>query len=836
MAKVIDAILTLKDNFTVTMNKATKSMELSAKQAQRTGKQIQNTGKSISGVGNALTKGVTVPILAAGAGLLKLASSFEEAEDKIRAGTGKTGTALNGLMRDFKSVYSSVPTSMDETSEAVTGLSQRLNLSGQPLQDVSKQVLRLTKLTGTDLATVIQSSSRMLQDAGVKQQDYAKVLDYTYKVHQQTGIGLDVLQQKMAQFGSPLRQMGFDWQTSAAMLGKFEKEGVNTDLVVGSLRISLGKMAKAGVKNPVAAFQTMVKQIKAAGTAGKANALALQYFGAKAGPDMAAAIREGHLDLDGLLKTLKNSPDTISKAAAATMTPMERLKVLGHQIQVALEPVANSLLTAAEKFEPTLIKMVGKIKDFADWLSKLTPKQQEMALKLVGIAAAAGPVLKVIGGLTGRNGIGGLVMHFASLSKAIKDAGGIMQFILSPGHMVVLAIVAISAAIVLVIKYWPQINAFIENVKKGVQGLIGNLNTFKDNCLSQIGGAIQTVKGKFNDFRNMLEKNQGTIKTVAIVLGAVFGPALIKTGIQAAVAGGKIAVTFVGSIMKTGAQAVISGAKLAASFVASVVKSGVQAALAAPKIIGSFVAGIVKTGIESVRTAATMTGKLIVAIAQYAAQGWKAVASIAATSAAWVAQKAAMVASSVAAKAAAAAQWLLNAAMNANPIGVVIALVLALVAAFVILWNKCKPFRDFWIGTFNAIASGFKGFVNLIISGLDLLIGGLNKLKISVPSWVPLIGGKTFGFDIPQIPHFETGTSYFKGGPAVINERGGELVDLPNGSKVIPADKTNQILSRKTGNTYKIYVTGNYVRSEDDCDKIATMIVKKLLAAEANMA
>ncbi|HEX2986102.1 MAG TPA: phage tail tape measure protein [Caproiciproducens sp.] len=832
MAKVIDAILTLKDNFTVTMNKATKSMELSAKQAQRTGKQIQNTGKSLGGIGSALTKGVTVPILATGADLLKLASSFEEAEDKIRAGTGKTGTALNNLMNDFKSVYSSVPTSMDETSEAVTGLSQRLNLSGQPLQDISKQVLRLTKLTGTDLATVIQSSSRMLQDAGVKQQDYAKVLDYTYKVHQQTGVGLDVLQQEMAQFGSPLRQMGFDWQTSAAMLGKFEKEGVNTDLVVGSLRIALGKMAKAGVKNPAQAFEVMVKQIKNAGTAGKANALALQYFGAKAGPDMAAAIREGHLDLDGLLKTLKSSPDTINKAAAATVTPMERLKILGHQIQVALEPAANSLLTAAEKFEPMVTKMVGKVKEFADWLSKLTPKQQEMALKLLAIAAATGPVIKVISGIT--TNIGRLVVGFGKMENGIKQAGGVMKYILSPGHMVVLAIVAISAAIILVIKYWPQINAFIENVKKGVQGLIGNLNSFKNNCLNQIGGAVQTVKGKFNDFRNMLEKNQGTIKAVAAVLGVIFGPALIKTGIQAAVAGGKIAVTFVGSIIKTGAQAVVSGAKLAASFVASVVKSGVQAALAAPKIIGSFVAGIVKTGIESAKTAVTMTGKLIVAIVQYAAQGWKAVASIVATSAAWVAQKAVIIASAVATKAAAASQWLLNAAMNANPIGVVIALVLALVAAFVILWNKCKPFRDFWISTFNAIANGFKGFVNLIITGLDLLIGGLNKLKISVPSWVPLIGGKTFGFNIPQIPHFETGTSYFQGGPAIINERGGELVDLPNGSRVIPADKTNQILSKKSGNNYYIYVTGNSVRSDEDCDRIATLVVKKLKTAEAN--
>ena len=49
------------------------------------------------------------------------------------------------------------------------------------------------------------------------------------------------------------------------------------------------------------------------------------------------------------------------------------------------------------------------------------------------------------------------------------------------------------------------------------------------------------------------------------------------------------------------------------------------------------------------------------------------------------------------------AQWLLNVAMNANPIGLIIAAIVALVAAFVVLWKKSEGFRNFWIGLWEKI-------------------------------------------------------------------------------------------------------------------------------------
>lgn len=66
-------------------------------------------------------------------------------------------------------------------------------------------------------------------------------------------------------------------------------------------------------------------------------------------------------------------------------------------------------------------------------------------------------------------------------------------------------------------------------------------------------------------------------------------------------------------------------------------------------------------------------------------------------------------------KAVTAAQWLMNAAMNANPIGLVAAAVAALVAAFIVLWNKSEAFREFWIGLWDKIKNAVKPVITALV-------------------------------------------------------------------------------------------------------------------------
>ena len=60
-------------------------------------------------------------------------------------------------------------------------------------------------------------------------------------------------------------------------------------------------------------------------------------------------------------------------------------------------------------------------------------------------------------------------------------------------------------------------------------------------------------------------------------------------------------------------------------------------------------------------------------------------------------------------------------------------------------------------GVFNGIRNTFRSIVNGIIGGMNTLIRGLNHVKVKIPKGVPKLGGKSFGFNIPEIPRLAQG-------------------------------------------------------------------------------
>lgn len=120
---------------------------------------------------------------------------------------------------------------------------------------------------------------------------------------------------------------------------------------------------------------------------------------------------------------------------------------------------------------------------------------------------------------------------------------------------------------------------------------------------------------------------------------------------------------------------------------------------------------------------------------------------------------------------------------------------------------------NFTKGIADSISGFFKGMVNGVINALNFMIGALNKLKFSTPSWVPGIGGKSFGFNISKIPSYAVGTPYVpKDGLAMLHK----------GERVVTASQN------KNGSGVVINITGNTISSDMDINAIGEKLVDHL--------
>lgn len=105
--------------------------------------------------------------------------------------------------------------------------------------------------------------------------------------------------------------------------------------------------------------------------------------------------------------------------------------------------------------------------------------------------------------------------------------------------------------------------------------------------------------------------------------------------------------------------------------------------------------------------------------------------------AATVGSTAATVAGTVATKLAAGGQWLLNAALSANPIGLVVLGLVAATAGIVLLYKKSATARKIINGAFGAIKAGAKPVVDLFTKGIPHAISGVVNFVKS--HWKPII-------------------------------------------------------------------------------------------------
>lgn len=164
-------------------------------------------------------------------------------------------------------------------------------------------------------------------------------------------------------------------------------------------------------------------------------------------------------------------------------------------------------------------------------------------------------------------------------------------------------------------------------------------------------------------------------------------------------------------------------------------------------------------------------------------------------------------------------------------------LIAFLTGAFTGDWEKA------WKGIVQMVGSIFGGLealvktpINAVINLVNRAIGAINKISVDLPD---AVGGAHIGFDIPTISTLAKGTDNWQGGIVQISEKGGEIVDLPSGSRVYPHDESVRIARQEAKKNLTVTIAkladSIIVREESDIDKIAEAIVRKIEQTSSNM-
>lgn len=580
-----------------------KGLDSSKKATDSFAGNLANVGGAV--VVGALTA-IGTAVVAVGTAAFDAAETVDEAFDNISTRTGATGPELEQLQSDFKAVFASVPTDAQTAADAIGILNSRLGLTGPALQDLAAPLIEVTRLLKGDLTQYGEGFTRVIGDWNIPVENASSSLDALFVASQQTGADLGTLMQQVVQYGAPMRNFGFSFEQSAALLSSFAAQGVNTEVVMGGLRIAQGKFIAQGKDMNTGLWET-VDAIQNASTQTDALAIATQIFGAKAAGDIVDTIRAGKFSIDGLVDSMMNADGAIMDAAAATSDWGEKWKVFQNKMTLALAPIGEKLREGFGSALDSLVEVFNRpdvqasITQFADF-AVVT-----ISAIVDNIPAFIAGVQTFITFLQNNQGLIVGILVALGVSVVAFAATTASAFLIANASMfpVIAVLLVIAAAAYLLYEAWTnnwggiqEITATaIENIKMTIQGVVDFFMAIWNNPLFQVvvQTAMSNVQAVFAAFKavfsgdwyafgenlRIIWNNGWTLITTAfstIVPVLIQGAKNLITSIIATFKGinwGEVGMNIV--------KGIASGITGSISLIASAAKSAASAALQAAK-------------------------------------------------------------------------------------------------------------------------------------------------------------------------------------------------------------------------------------------------------------
>ena len=706
--------------------------------------------------------------------------SYDEGADTIIAATGATGEAADKLMGVYENVAKNVRGSFEDIGTAVGEVNTRFGSTGGELQTLSEKFLKFADINGLDVKTAIDNTQSALAAFGLGAEDAGNLMDVLNKAGQDTGVSLDTLTQQLISNAPALQEMGMNASDSAFFIANLSKNGVDASSVMSGMKKALANAAAEG-KPMSEAMSEIENSIKNASSSTDAITLATELFGAKAGPAIATAVRDGKLsfeefgttltDFQGNVETtydaMQDGPDKV--ALAMQNLKLEAAKVFDAFLQEHGPQIESMVNNFTENILPKVTEVLSAILDGVNWfIDKLPVLTGLLASAAAGLAAyfAYTTAIKVM-----KEGW----MALEIVQKAVTAAQWLMNAAMN-ANPIGIVIGLVTALVTAFIYFWNTSEGFREfwiDLWEKIKNAVGPVLEAIQKWFAETREKIKEVWGKVAEwFSNVWKGIKEAFSNVKEWFSEKFTAA--KDGIQNSWA--KVKDWFA-NVWKGIQQAFQNADKWLSE------KFG--AAWDAIKLVWNAVTGYFKTIWESIKQIFSvvkdvLTGnwkdawngiKGIVDTWKKYFQGiWDGIKNVFSKVNTWFSDKFSAAWKGIKEKFSPISKW------------------------FSDVWDGIKKIfkgAGDWFGDiFDKVGKAVKAPLNAVIKAMNKVISGLNKISIDIPDWVPGVGGKTFGFNISKIPELAQGGVLRRGQMGLLEGSGAEAV--------VPLDKNKAWINAVT--------------------------------------
>ncbi len=463
------------------LSKFEKQLKETGDSANSLGDKINAAGDKMKDVGAKMSVGITAPIVAGGAVMLKGAMDAEAAQGKLQAALGATAEDAEELGKVAIEVWKSgFGENIEEASTAVVMVKQNLLLAGDALTEFTKGAMTISDVFDQDVNEVIAASKTMVDNFGISGQEALDILTVGFQQGGDfSGELLDTLREYSPQFVS----LGLSADQAMAMLIEGAKAGAwNLDKVgdamkefniraqdgskttadgfaaIGLNAQEMGSAIAAGGDQAQQAFMATIAALAAMEDPMAQNQAGVALFGTQ-WEDVRAQVITAMADGAKGLDDFKGANEEATRAVQENNPGLAFTK--------SIRGLQTTLL-------PVLTPIIDKVTELVNKFNEMDPSGQKVILVIAGIAAAIGPLLIVIGSLM--TALPGLKIAFSALT--------------GPIGIVIAAITGLTIAW----KIWG------DDVKKIVSDVVDSIEVLLGDLKEGVTEGLESFKKSWSDF------------------------------------------------------------------------------------------------------------------------------------------------------------------------------------------------------------------------------------------------------------------------------------------------------------------------------------------------